>query len=206
MARRQVRARSGAPTVNLIDECHGHDVSTDDNIKTAVALFKDRVVLAGVEGYEGGAEYDVHERRYKAVRVHATLSEDTLIGAYPRFAKGLEAEGLAVVGVDCAGLSDELEAALLEDRTDPGTIAAQRMRTLHFVRTLAEEAQRRNLRGDLLLNCGSHHNDRIEALLRDPDAPLPDGWPDWNYVRIRSELYPSGSSSTGPSSSGSANT
>jgi hypothetical protein len=80
------------------------------------------------------------------------------------------------------------------------------MRTLHFVRTIAEEAQRRDLRGYLLLNCGSHHNDRIEALLRAPTAPLLEGWPDWNYVRIRSEQYPTSPSTVRPSSSGSTGT
>lgn len=44
--------------------------------------------------------------------------------------------------------------------------------------------------GDLLLNCGSNHNDRIEAIVTETAGPLPDGWPDWNYVRIRSDLYP----------------
>ncbi len=43
--------------------------------------------------------------------------------------------------------SDELEAALVDRASDLDALPAQRMRTLHFVRTLVEEADRRNLTG-----------------------------------------------------------
>lgn len=180
-----VRARNGKPTVYLIDEYHRCDRCTDESIDAARQLFRDGVEIAGVEGYEGGRCYDDYKNAYVEKRVPAGIGEEARIGDYPRFASALDSAGHLVVGVDCRGLSNMIETDLY-DGTWEGTIADhpnQRRRSEHFVRTLNEEAQSRSLAGDLLLNAGAAHNDHIVELLQTDS--LPDGWPDYQYVRIR---------------------
>jgi hypothetical protein len=184
-----LRIRNGKPTIYLIDEYHNCDACAEESIAAAARLFLSGVVLAGVEGYEGGWQYDADNESYLDTRVDADCAETRRIGDYPRFARALLRRNLRVVGVDCRGLADKIETDLF-DGVWTGAIALhpnQRRRSDHFIRTLVEERTRRRLDGDLILNAGRAHNDHIADALK--NGPLPTGWPDWQYVRLRCSSF-----------------
>jgi hypothetical protein len=191
MQNRQLRVVDGSPTIYLIDEYHHCKSCIDDNIVIAKKLFQSGVVIAGVEGYEGGMEYDEYDRKYKSMRCNADISESTRIGDCPDFAKTLHSCGLLTVGVDCRGLANEIEVDVYEGRCKSDEVSKhpnQFRRSEHFIRTLLDEVRKRNLDGDLILNCGSNHNEDIEKIVSGV-SPLPQGWPNFNYVRIRSDYF-----------------
>src|SRR6185312_3624394 len=90
MDQRCLRTVPGASTIYLIDEYHHCNPCTDENIRAAKELYTRGVVLAGVEGYEGGRKYDDYDDMYFDLakhpdpRVDAECRPDTLIGCYPR--------------------------------------------------------------------------------------------------------------------------
>lgn len=187
-----LRSTPGAPTLFLLDEFHHCDACTDDNARIADSLFSSGVCLVGVEGFEGGREWVYHNQQpqYSQRVVSDVVSRTTGISDYPRFAQKLLDLSRPVVGIDCAGLCDQVEVEMYEGTWLPsmGRHPNHHRRSLHFVGTLFAAATARRVSGDLLLNCGAEHNADIERIVRGP-GPLPSDWLDWNYVRIRSPQF-----------------
>ncbi len=192
MTRTVLRVKVAAPTLFLLDDFHHCDTCTDDNVQIALDLFKQGVCLAGVEGFEGGREWLYHDQQpgYSDSVVSDAVGTVPGIGDYPRFALALRAAALPVVGVDCAGMCDQVLVDAY-DGTWPASAGRHpnhRLRSTHFVSTLLVAAQARGLTGDLLINCGAEHNSDIATVVGSA-GQLPPGWPDWNYVRIRSSHF-----------------
>ncbi len=187
-----IRKASGTQTLFMIDEVHGCDPCTNDNIAIASSLVAEGVVLIGVEGYEGGLEWDYIEtpRQYTAKWLEPGVEAGQFIGRYPRFKEGMENEPVKVVGVDCRGLCDQVEVDKLDGKWSgsKGRHKNYQLRSFHFIRTIGELIQRQDLKGNFLINCGSAHNDDIQELFTKSQV-LPTKWPDVTYIRIRSNLY-----------------
>lgn len=191
MTETKIHSSDSDTTIYLFDEYHGCDDCTDENIRHAEYLLDRSVVLAGVEGFAGGRRYDSQDGEYVDEWVSGECTDATQIGSYPNFANALMEKGHRVTGVDCRGLSDEIEIDIVEGRFSPEDVAEhpnQRRRSIHFLTTLITEADNRDLGGDLLLNCGSDHNMRIQEMLMSGKTPDPE-WESYNYVRFRCDAF-----------------
>jgi hypothetical protein len=191
-----VRIVGGGPVVYLFDEYHPDeqhgDACVQGNIANGQALRQSTEIgLVGVEGYEGGLEYDPVERQYLLDNyIPGEINPVTLIGAAPQFAQAMQAAGLVVVGVDCRGLCDFIE---LDEAWDPevprGNHPDHVHRTRHFLNTLFRERARLGRHGDVMLNAGRNHIERIVGMVADGTVDRISGVRA-SYVRLRHPAYP----------------
>ncbi len=193
-----VRVIGGSPVVYLFDEYHPGgphgDACVQGNIANAHVLRQATDIgLVGVEGYDGGLVFDQDHRMYRMDEY--TLGEigpGRLIGDAPQFAQAMQEAGLTVVGVDCRGLCDYIE---VDDSWEPdppepiGNHPDQFLRTRHFLNTLFRERARLGRQGDIILNAGRNHIDRIVAMVADGTVDQIAG-SRASYIRIRHPDYP----------------
>ena len=182
------------PTVYLIDEHHHHNGSIDDNIRIANHLIaNNNVRLIGLESHYGGYEYDNGTHRYDYNCYRDPLATvDNIANNCLRFEEGLVGNNFILVGVENEGLSTEME---IEVATNPLYGGHPQLhvnniyRSIHFIKTLFEEYRRRNVDGNIILNCGSNHNNHIQMFIEQRIIDGITGTPA-NYIRIRSALFP----------------
>ncbi len=182
------------PIVYLIDERHHHNDSIDDNIRIANQLIaNNNVRLIGLESHYGGYEYDNGENRYKyKAYVKALATSDNIANDCLRFEEGLIGENFTKVGVENEGLSTKMEVEVSSNPLyggRPQLHINNIYRSLHFIITLFEEYRRRNIDGNLILNCGSNHNNHIQKFIEQRIIDGITGTPA-SYYRIRSEYFP----------------
>ena len=188
MIRRTMRLSADRPTLYLFDEYHHCNQCTDENIAEARSLIQSGVGLVCVEGVPGGLVYNHDGRTYTDQKVESSDSLDLKpISDYQRFAEGVRDIASAVVGVDCEGLCLEVELDSVYRQIN-GRHPNHERRSLHFLRTMQEEIERRDYKGDVILNCGSAHVDDVERALMNFSA-LPQGWPDMSYIRLTSPSF-----------------
>jgi hypothetical protein len=193
-----IRIVGEAPVVYLFDEYHpdqAHgDACVQGNIANAHVLRQATDIgLVGVEGYDGGLVFDQDHHMYRMDEY--TLGEirpETQIGNAPQFAQAMEAAGLTVVGVDCRGLCDYIETDenWAPDPPEPiGNHPNQFLRTRHFLNTLFRERARLSRNGDIILNAGRNHIDRIVEMVAHGTVDQIAGTRA-SYIRIRHPDYP----------------
>jgi len=182
------------PIVYLIDEHHHHNDSIDDNIRIANQLIaNNNVRLIGLESHYGGYEYDngTHRYDYNDYRDPLVNADNTANNCL-RFEQGLVGDNLTLVGVENEGLSSEIEQDVWDKRISSENISLHVnniYRSIHFITTLFEEYRRRNINGNLILNCGSNHNSHIQMFIEQRIIDGITGTPA-SYYRIRSEYFP----------------
>jgi len=153
-------------TVYLIDEHHGHDTSTRENIEIAKHLIAhNNVGLIGVEGYKGGFRFNTNINMYTDNYYTGNISENNRIGDYPLFAQEMVNQKAAIVGVDSEELSDKAVIDFVDYGIEARLHPNQFIRSLHFIKTLFDEYNLRGSKGNLILNCGARHNDDILNLI-----------------------------------------
>jgi hypothetical protein len=193
-----IRIIGGVPVVYLFDEYHPDPVHGDacvlGNIANGHVLQQAMDIgLVGVEGYDGGLVFDQDHRMYRADEyMLGEIRDETLIGDAPQFAQAIQAAGLMVVGVDCRGLSDyiQVDESWAPEPPEPiGNHPDQYLRTRHFLNTLFRERARLRRHGDVILNAGRNHVDRIVAMVADGTVDQLAG-ARASYVRIRHAAYP----------------
>lgn len=165
---RIIRKIENAQIIFLFDE--NHDNPNDcfnKNIENAKELIdKANIGLIGVEGITGGKEWDQYNECYTNKN-----EGQTKISTHLEFASSiLEEHPNLVVGVDSFGLCGKIESDFAvnhprainrEVRTHP----FQKERSKHFIRTLIDIKKNKNIVGNMILNCGSDHNNHIRDLI-----------------------------------------
>jgi hypothetical protein len=188
-----LRESPNSPVVYLIDKRHQHAQSTEENIENARLLVQAaNVRLVGVEGYEGGREFDYLAGAYTDVEVQGEIRPETLIGDYPDFAQAIAEENATVVGVDCRGLCDHMEVQVADGQWQAAQIGIhpnQEARSRHFLATLFGERARLGLVGNLILNGGRNHNDHLAAMIANDQINAVAGTPA-TYIRLRAPSFP----------------
>ncbi len=178
------------PSVYLIDEYHHHDISTNDNIQIARHLIRNNnVSIVALEGCFGGYEYHNGYHKYEFENyVNCDVILELCDSDYTVFYEGIRNENVVKIGVDNQGLSDEISADTAFGASVPEH-RNQLLRSKHFIITLFHEYKARNLTGNLILNCGSSHNDHILDMVKQNSIYGISQTPP-NYYRIRSLLHP----------------
>lgn len=162
-----LRCEEGIPTIFLFDEHHGNlNNCIDKNILNAKELIKNgNVGLVGVESLAGGKAWDPENQVYSEHYFDKKL-DDTFIKTYksdsPQFANEISkvlANG--VCGVECWAMTHRIQKdSLAEKYLGAADNPLNIKRSEHFIKTLF--ANYNTTIGNLILNCGSHHNDHIE--------------------------------------------
>jgi hypothetical protein len=163
-----------SPIVFLLDEKHDDIDCINKNITNALELLsKAKVELIGVESLAGGVEWseetcnyvqnDYNDKWYaeglEKYRNDHTEFLDELFKEYSSLIVGVESIGMMnKIEVDFynANLSGKVEVAH----------PLHRERSRHFIETLFDIYRIRQLSGNLILNCGRHHNDDIEEWIK----------------------------------------
>lgn len=185
-----------APVVFLIDEYHGDERSTKENIFHATALVRHaRVTLIGVESHSGGFEWDQFTEDYvydcDDDPPFDAGEDETPVNTWPMFAEATRLLSAKVVGVESWGMlsKQDSECKTAEEvRAHP--LNAQRSE--HFIKTLFKLHARNGSVGNLILNAGSEHNHHIASWIADGSIAAKAG-DNASYVRIRAESYPESS-------------
>jgi hypothetical protein len=185
-----------APVVFLIDEYHGDERSTKENISHATALVKHaRVTLIGVESHSGGFEWDQFTEDYvydcDNDPPFDTGEDETPVNTWPMFAEATRLLSAKIVGVESWGMfaKQDSECKTVEEvRAHP--LNAQRSE--HFIKTLFELHARNGSVGNLILNAGSEHHNHIANWIADGSIKAKAGQKA-SYVRIRAGSYPESS-------------
>lgn len=202
-----IRDDGRSPIVFLIDERHHNVCHINENIVIAKNLLAYcNVNLIGVEGYNGGVLYNaalertnshhsahitVHYDRFKIT--HQRLGEpqqEIPIGNDQQFSNAMIPEGRLVVGVDCEGFSDKALGIDTEDFIQPENRQEYSLRrSRHFIETLFWEYRKEDITGNLILNCGSHHNEHIRNMILQREIEAVAGMRASYYV-IRNIYHP----------------
>jgi hypothetical protein len=187
-----LRIVAGAPTVFLVDEYHEAPACIEQNIVNALILIpRAGIDVVGVEGFEGGYQYDDYNGSYTQEYIPGNITEEKKMSTHPEFAQAMKEDGRTVVGVDCRGLDSEIVSQI--DTGDyTGAVKDhpnQKRRSEHMIKTLFLERARVNGTGALLLNAGRNHIDDIKQWIDDNTIDAKAGTPA-SYIRIRSTAYP----------------
>lgn len=158
-----VRFVDKAPIVFLFDEDHGNlNDCINKNIKNAFYLIAEaKVEIVGVESLAGGREWDrdietysnYESDKFYSKQVSEYVSNCTMFvnGLQPAFTHLLQ-------GVESINIHDKIfELPVIEGMRH----RLHKERSRHFIKTLFEIYSLRNMRGNLILNCGIEHNDDI---------------------------------------------
>jgi hypothetical protein len=176
-----------APVLFLLDEDHGSPDTIEQNIDVARALLEQGMVrLVGVEDYY--AENDLYDGELAQAVSHppSQLPHAAHAPAPSPFAMRIFNAGWPVVGVDSEGWETEF---LMDPGVGPvGAHPAQRGRSMHFLRSLLAQLAKQSELGNVLLNCGSNHNEHILEAARATEKPT--WWPPLTVVRLRVPAHP----------------
>ncbi len=162
----------GFPIVFLIDENHDNlNNCIDKNVKNAIALIaKAKVDIVGVECFAGGKSWDSEKMEYSDNYFNKKL-DDRYAESYKssniKFSDGLKLKfNNYIFGVESFGMVHRMgEDFAIGGKyygTDVSAHPLNNERSKHFIRTLFEHHHDNNLKGNLILNCGIHHNRDIE--------------------------------------------
>lgn len=190
---RILRAEKGLPTVFLIDENHDNlNNCIDKNIENATELInKVQVVLVGVESWAGGKSWDPEDQIYSE-----TYSNKKMDDYYAKQYKSDKAKFVnelknnhsnLIYGVESFGMMHRIGEDFMEGNLYYGTEVSDhplhKSRSAHFIKTLFENYNYENLKGNLILNCGSNHNTHIEEWVSNGEIDSIANFKA-NYVRI----------------------
>ncbi len=185
----KLSSERATPVVFLVDETHAVDCIRQ-NIENSKELMEYcGIAFAGVESHTGGFKWDdCYQHTYTG---EFDSGENlTPVNSYPQFAEGLRRLGLPVFGVECQGLSNELECDLI-DNPSGGPIASRQLnlaRSEHFIRTLFQMRDKHGLDGNMILNVGGNHNTHICNWIQDGSIEARVGHRA-AYVRLRAPAY-----------------
>ncbi len=163
-----------APIVFLFDEHHGNENDCIiKNIENAKSLIRDgNIVLIGVESLAGGTEWDeetgdyvtddLNEKYYKEVIINRWKNNCTTLSD----ALSIENTHM-IIGVESVGMMNKIEVDIyIDNPVDIRNFITKhylsKLRSKHFIKTLLEHYSSKQLIGNLILNCGSNHNEHIE--------------------------------------------
>lgn len=181
--------KSDVPIVFLIDETHEAECIAQNTAIADVLVEQCNVSLIGVESRTGGFKWDdIYHHDYTS---DFDCGEDsTPINDWPGFAEHMSRSRVKVVGVECQGLSNELECDLM-DNPPPPPIKDRKfnvLRSEHFIRTLFQLRRHYNLTGNLILNVGGNHNSHIASWITNQTIDTKAGQ-GAAYVRLRAPAY-----------------
>ena len=162
-----LRCEEGLPTVFLFDEHHGNlNNCIDKNILNAKELIMNgNVGLVGVESLAGGKSWD-HVNQVYSEHYFEKKVDDTFIKGYksasPQFANEVRKElANGIFGVECWAMTHRIQIDFIAKKyLGAADHPLNIKRSEHFIKTLIENYN--TTKGNLILNCGSHHNDHIE--------------------------------------------
>jgi hypothetical protein len=178
----------GVPVVFLIDETHTQ-ACIAQNIDNAKELVQRcNVSLVGVESHLGGFEWDDCSHRYSS---NFNNGENTTpFNTCPQFAEGMRKSGAKVLGVECRGLSNELECDFMNNPPPPPISDRQFNvdRSKHFIITLFQLRSKHGLDGNLILNAGGNHNSHIARWIQAGIIESITGVKS-AYIRLRAPAY-----------------
>jgi hypothetical protein len=185
----KVLPRCDVPIVFLIDETHTIECIKQNIANAKVLIQHCNISLIGVESHEGGLIWD--DRYSHKYTSNFDYGENpNPVNTYPQFADAMKQAGAKVLGVECRGISNELECNLVDNlnggpiKDRPFNIA----RSEHFIRTLFELRKRHNLAGHLILNVGGNHNTHIANWIKEEIIETKAGQ-QAAYVRFRVPAY-----------------
>jgi hypothetical protein len=168
----------GLPILFLLDENHNDTVSITKNVENALQLVSDAsVVIIGVETYAGGKEWcretqnyvtdDVNEKEYRELDIPSHTN------SYPQFADTIKKQHPdKIYGVESIGMFNKIieESSMVEKTERDEFVNSHKLhfeRSKHFIKSLFEDFVSINTTGNLILNCGSDHNNHIESWIKD---------------------------------------
>ena len=165
------------PIVFLIDENHDNlNSCIDRNIQNAKELITNaNVEIIGVESLAGGKEWDEETQNYVTDDCNEKYYKEVLLKQYknncPKFANDLcENYRHLIVGVESIGMTGKIEMDFQKGNPfyeqPVSSHPLHKERSKHFIKTLFEYYNSRQLIGNLILNCGSNHNSDIEEWIR----------------------------------------
>jgi hypothetical protein len=150
--------------VFLIDEEHHNINCIENNVKNAIELIKNAdVKIIGVESHSGGKQWDEYDQVY----IDDEHYDYRIVNTCPDFANELsKTYNEYIYGVECEGMLNKIQCNLsVDDNQYFGIPIAEhplnKERSKHFVQTLFEKRKQLNLKGNLILNCGTNHNTHI---------------------------------------------
>ncbi len=179
----------GVPVVFLIDETHAPDCINQNLLNAKELIDHCGVSFAGVESLYGGYKWDdCYHHRY--TQEFDRGDNPTAANEYPQFAEGIRKLGVPPLGVECRGLSNELECDLTDNPPPPPIKdrAFNIARSKHFIRTLFQLRSKHSLGGNLILNAGGNHNSHIANWIQDGTVESMAG-EKAAYVRLRAPAY-----------------
>ena len=167
--------KKGLTTVFLFDEHHENlNNCIDKNIANAIELIeKGKVDLVGAESFAGGRSWDSENQKYsndysnkKMDDYYAKIYKNSVT----KFADEVSQFSNSIVcGVESFGMMHRIGEDCLEGNLhfekDVSTHPLNESRSKHFIQTLFEVRTNLNLKGNLILNCGSNHNADLEKLI-----------------------------------------
>jgi len=177
-------------TVFLIDEEHKNDLSTDLNIEIAKHLIDNESVdLVGVESHDGQYNRANGLERDTNVSVIQEVDDRISINNYDRFAQAIKAHiqlPKRIVGIE--------SKELYEGGKDVGHMFNGQnrnpfhfCRSVHFLRVIFDAYIRFSFSENIILNCGSHHNEDILKIARAGSIDVITEIPT-NYIIIRNNI------------------
>jgi len=183
-----LRCEADLPTLFLFDENHSNlDNCIYKNILNALELIeKGNIFRVGVESLAGGKSWDSENQEYNEYYFDKKF-DDQFVKKYKSqvttFADELERKFKNLIsGVECWGMMENITKDILAGKySSAATHPFNIKRSQHFVRTMFE---RYNVNeGNLILNCGSNHNNHIEKWIESGEIDNIAGLRA-NYIRI----------------------
>ena len=167
-----------APIVFLFDEHHGNkNDCIIKNIENAKSLINNvNIALIGVESLAGGTEWDEETGDYVTDDLNEKYYKEVIINGWKNncttFCDALSINNShLIIGVESVGMMNKIEVDIYND--NPADISnaitnhpLSKLRSKHFIKTLLEHYSSKQLTGNLILNCGSNHNEHIEEWIK----------------------------------------
>lgn len=154
--------KKGLPNIFLIDEYH-EDLSIKENIFYAKLLKEsENIRFIGIEGLISGVEY----KEYKNFTKEFAMNQK-ILGNLSFFVKEMYKCQIPIVGVENEELirkanDNKRKNKFSKDYRDPIHFC----RTKYFIKNLFVEYRKRDFTSEnVILNCGTHHNDDIQYLI-----------------------------------------
>jgi hypothetical protein len=190
-----LRSGESFHTLFLFDESHDNiNDCIDKNIENArILLFSANITLVGVESLAGGKEWDEDDQKYVPDNSNEKYYAEYILKDWKnnctRFCDELcKSNPQVVVGVESVGMMNKIEVDLYDNNSVDSIKAIkehplQVERSRHFISTLFDVFGSRSCCGNIILNCGSDHNNHIEEWIRNGEIDRIAGTKA-NYVRI----------------------
>lgn len=190
-----VRDMGIAPIVFLFDEHHGNlNNCIDKNIQNAEILITNaNIALVGVESLAGGKEWDEETEDYVVDDSNERYYKEYILKDWKSNCTKFSDEVIKisheiVLGVESVGMMNKVEVDIIDSNPIDQSAAIRshpltRLRSKHFISTIGEKYKRDNLNGNIILNCGSEHNDHIIEWVNSGEIDTIIGM-HANYVRL----------------------